>query len=144
MVKGPAISWIKMKKNYCNFGEHLTIDGYKGNFGKLNDKDIILGCLNDLPEILGMKKLAEPQIYSAPDNGIKDPGGWSGFVIIAESHISIHTFPKRGFVSIDVYTCKSEMDKKFIFKYFIEKFELKDIETNFIKRGTKYPLNNIY
>ncbi len=131
-------------KNYSNFGEHLTIDGYKGNFEKLNNKEIVLSCLNDLPELLGMKKLAKAQVYFANSNDLKDPGGWSGFVVIAESHISVHTFPKRGFVSIDVYTCKNGMDKDFIFKYFIEKFELKDIETNFIIRGTKYPVANIY
>jgi len=133
-----------MKKTYQNFGEHLTIDGYGGNLEKLNDKNLILKCLDELPEILGMKKLIEPQVYSAPDNGLKDPGGWSGFVVVAESHISIHTYPKRGFVSIDVYTCKNGMDKEFISKYFTEKFELKDIETHFIKRGTKYPVANIY
>lgn len=144
MAERPTNSWINMENNYQNFGEHLTIDGYKGNPEKLNDKDIVLSCLNNLPEMLGMKKLAEPQVYSAPDNDLRDPGGWSGFVIIAESHISIHTYPKRGFVSIDVYTCKNEMDKDFIFNYFIEKFDLKDIETNLIKRGTKYPVANIY
>jgi len=50
----------------------------------------------------------------------------------------------RGFVSIDVYTCKNGMDTDFVLKYFKEKFELKDIEQNFIKRGTRYPEKNIY
>ena len=36
------------------------------------------------------------------------------------------------------------MDKKFISDYFIKKFAPKDIETHFIKRGTKYPSENIY
>ncbi|MFH1712662.1 MAG: adenosylmethionine decarboxylase [Candidatus Jacksonbacteria bacterium] len=133
-----------MENIHCHFGEHFTIDGYKGDFKKLNDKDFVLKCLDELPGLIGMEKLAEPQIYSAPDNGLKDPGGWSGFVVVAESHISIHTFPKRGFVSIDVYTCKTGMDQKFISDYFIKKFDLKDIEVNFIKRGTRYPDENVY
>ena len=58
--------------------------------------------------------------------------------------MSIHTFPARGFVSIDVYTCKNGMDTEFVSKYFKEKFDLKDIETNFIKRGTRYPDINLY
>jgi S-adenosylmethionine decarboxylase len=128
----------------CNFGEHLTIDGYKGSLEKLNDKEIVLKCLDELPDLLEMKKLAEPQVYFAPSNDKKDCGGWSGFVVIAESHISIHTFPKRGFVSIDVYTCKNGVDRKFITDYFIGKFELKDVETHFINRGTKYPVEDIY
>lgn len=127
-----------------HFGEHLTIDGYGGNFEKLNDKELVLKCLNELPGKIEMKKLAEPSIYSALSNGKKDPGGWSGFVVIQESHISIHTFPARGFVSVDVYTCKNGLDTEFIINYFKDVFELQDIEQNFIRRGTRYPKDNIF
>lgn len=126
-----------------HFGEHLTVDGYGGNEQMLNDKERVLSCLNELPELLGMKKMAEPQIYFSAGNDIKDPGGWTGVVCIAESHISIHTFPKRGFVSADVYTCKNGMDNDFIIKFFTDKFGLQDVETNFLKRGTRYPEENI-
>ena len=126
-----------------NFGEHLTIDGYNGNKKLLNDKKLVLSCLNDLPKQLEMKKLAQPEVYFATGNDLKDPGGWSGFVVIEESHISIHTFPGRGFVSADVYTCKNGMNVAFIENYFKQKFALGDIETNFIKRGTRYPTENI-
>jgi len=126
----------------CNFGEHLTIDGYDGNQRKLNDKNLILKCLNKLPDVLGMNKLAEPQVYFVSDTKGKDPGGWSGFVVITESHISIHTFPARKFVSADVYTCRDGLNKEFIVKYFKKKFRLQDVEVNLIKRGTKYPKYN--
>ena len=121
-----------------HFGEHLTIDGYGGSEEKLNDQELVLKCLNELPELLSMHKLAKPEIYFAKGNDSKDPGGWSGFVVIEESLISILTFPAKGFLSADVYTCHNDMDTKFILKYFQENFELKDIETNFIKRGLKY------
>jgi S-adenosylmethionine decarboxylase len=121
-----------------HFGEHVTIDGYGGSEEKLNDKELVLSCLNDLPEKLGMKKLSVPEIYFAPGNNTKDPGGWSGFVVIEESHISVHTFPGTRFVSADVYTCKNGMDIEFILEFFKQKFDLQDIESNFIKRGLKY------
>ena len=126
------------------FGEHVTIDGYGGPFDKLNDKDVVLGALNELVGKLGMKKLAEPCIYAAPSNGGKDPGGWSGFVVIQESHISIHTFSARGFVSADVYSCKNGLDVDLIVNYFKDTFGLKDVEQHLVKRGTRYPENNIY
>ncbi|MFH1402359.1 MAG: adenosylmethionine decarboxylase [Patescibacteria group bacterium] len=133
-----------MEKNQIlHFGEHLTLDGYEGAFNKLNDREIVLRCLSDLPALLEMSCLSDPAVYFAEPNHLKDPGGWSGMVVIAESHISIHTFPKRGFVSIDVYTCKNNMNTAFIIDYFREVFELKDIETNFIKRGTRYPVGDI-
>lgn len=133
-----------MEVKTTHFGEHLTIDGYDGNFDDLNDQEKVLKCLNELPDLIGMKKLAEPEVCFASANDQKDSGGWSGFVIIAESHISIHTFPKRGFVSIDVYTCKSGTNKGFITDFFVKAFGLKEIEVNFLIRGTKYPLQNIY
>ncbi len=126
-----------------HFGEHLTIDGYGGSYAKLADNEIVLKCLNDLPEQLGMNILAEAVVHFAPEGEGKDPGGWSGFVIVMESHISIHTFPGRGFVSADVYTCKNGMDVEFILKYFKEIFLLNDIEYHLIIRGTKYPIANI-
>ncbi len=125
-----------------HFGEHITIDGYDGDPKKLNDKKAVLGSLEELCKILKMQPLGKPQIVSAPDNHIKDPGGWSAFVIIAESHISIHTFPRRHFMSADVYTCQNGLDVDFVVDFFKKKFHLQDIEMHFIKRGTKYPEHN--
>lgn len=126
-----------------NFGEHLTIDGYGGNEKKLNDKELIFKCLDELPALLSMNKLSKPEVYFTHGNNDKDPGGWSGFVVIEESHISIHTFPARGFISADVYSCKNGLEKKFIIQYFKSAFDLKDVEDNFIKRGTRYPVSNL-
>lgn len=110
----------------------------------LNNRDVVFECLDTLPGLLGMLKMDEPKIYHSDGNDTKDPGGWTGVVVIAESHISVHTFAKRGFVSVDVYTCKNGMDNDFIIKFFTEKFKLKDVETHFIKRGARYPAENIY
>ena len=127
-----------------HFGEHLTIDGYEGDLDLLNDRDVVHDCLSELPRLLDMKILASPEVYHAEGNDKKDPGGWTGFVVIEESHISIHTFPKRGFVSIDVYTCQEDMNQELAKEFFTKKFKLKEIETNFLKRGTKYPDQDIY
>jgi S-adenosylmethionine decarboxylase len=131
------------EKNTCNFGEHLMLDGYQGDPEKLNDKELVLRSLTELPELLGMHRLSEPEVYFAKPNDIKDPGGWSGFVVIMESHISVHTFPARRFVSIDAYTCKNGMDRVFVESYFKKLFDLGAMETNFVKRGTKYPLADL-
>jgi len=127
-----------------HFGEHLTIDGYGGSFEKLEDRGLILKVLKDLPKQLGMLTISPPVVLRYAGNAIKDPGGWSGYVMIAESHISIHTFSKRGFLTADVYTCKNGLDIKTVQNYFREQFDLQKLEINFIKRGLKYPKNNIY
>jgi S-adenosylmethionine decarboxylase len=127
-----------------HFGEHLTIDGYGGDKDTLNNEQVVKKLLTELPSRLDMHSLTDPAVVFAPGGDEKDPGGWSGFVIIAESHISVHTFPLRGFVSADIYTCKNGMDTEFVIKYFTELFKLQEIETNFIKRGVNYPSGNIY
>src|ERR1035437_5382124 len=111
-----------MKKTSCNFGCHLMIDGYGASQAKLKDRERILKCLNELPEKMGMTKIIKPVIVYFKGNDKKDPGGYSSFVMIAESHISIHTFPEKKFVSIDAYTCASQLDKEFVIDYFKKKF----------------------
>lgn len=122
-----------------HFGEHLTVDGYGGNPNLLNNKELILHTLNELVKAFDMHKLAEEKVYFAPSNDAKDPGGWSGYVIITESHVSIHTFPARQFLSADFYTCKNGFDTEAALGIFVKNFELKDIETHFLTRGTRYP-----
>lgn len=48
-----------------HFGDHIMIDGYKGNRDLLDSKEVVLSCLHNLPEILGMKKLSVPVVYRA-------------------------------------------------------------------------------
>lgn len=134
------------KKNpggVINFGAHLTLDGYGGDPKKLNDGNLVKRVLDELPEKLGMHKIFGPEVLECGAANPKDSGGFSGFTMIAESHISCHTFPFRKFVSIDVYTCKPEMDKNFIVKYFKEAFDLKETEVNYIIRGTKFPAEDL-
>jgi S-adenosylmethionine decarboxylase len=140
----PTLQETKTAPNNQHFGEHLTIDGYGGSQVLLNDKSLVLQCLEELLVKLDMHQLMDPYVVQAPDNGLKDPGGWSGFVMIAESHISLHTFPKRGFLSADVYTCKNGLDQAVVIKYLQETFQLQNVETSFILRGQDYPANNIY
>jgi S-adenosylmethionine decarboxylase len=90
-----------------------------------------------------MHKIYGPITLECSECNPKDSGGYSGFVMIAESHISCHTFPWRKFVSIDVYTCRNIMEKEFIVDYFKKVFDLKDVEVNFLKRGTRFPVSDL-
>lgn len=120
------------------FGTHLTLDGYGGDPKLLDDMERVFHALDVLPEQLGMRKITTPYVVHFPGNGRKDLGGHSGFVMIAESHISVHTFPKNRFVSIDVYTCQGDLDTQKSIDFFTRVFKLKDVETNLIRRGHRY------
>ena len=126
-----------------NFGEHLTLDCYGGDKVKLNSERGIKAFLEKIVREIGMKKLSPVQVYYTKGNGLKDTGGYSGFVVINESHISIHTFPGKRFASADIYTCQNGLKKAFIKSLFKEAFDFKKFETNFIKRGLEFPYEDI-
>lgn len=133
---------VKLKQTYQPadplFGTHLTLDGYGADRQALNNMDLVFTALNDLPELLAMQKIITPYVIRFDGNDKKDAGGYSGFVMIAESHISIHTFPEKGFVTIDVYTCQGDLDTKTCAAFFGKLFTVKSWEQHVIKRGRKY------
>ncbi|MEM5794092.1 MAG: adenosylmethionine decarboxylase [Candidatus Aenigmatarchaeota archaeon] len=121
------------------FGPHLTLDLYGCKEEKLSDLNFIYKILDELPELMGMRKISTPQVVLHKGNPNSfDKGGISAFVLIAESHISIHTFVGYGFASIDVFSCKPFNEKE-IENYLVEAFEAKKVERNFLKRGKEFP-----
>ena len=88
------------------FGQHLTIDASKCNREKLSDMNLVYDVLNKLPDKLGMTKMILPQVVKWLDQGATIDGV-SGFVMIAESHVSIHTFPEKDYAFIDIFSCRA-------------------------------------
>ena len=129
---------------HITFGIHYMVDGYRAPAQRLRDRERLTRILSDLPARLGMHGLHEPLVVEVGPNNKKDSGGLSGFVIVAESHISFHTFPNRGFVSIDVYTCQDDLDTDALFAGFKETFEFVDQDVHLVKRGERYPASDIF
>lgn len=126
------------------FGVHLMFDGYNAPESLLADVEALTQLLHDLPNIMKMEKISEPLVLELDKQNEKDPGGCSGFVMIAESHISFHTFPKRGFVTADVYTCQNDLNVEQMTTALKEVFGTEHEDVTMIPRGTKYPEGNIY
>ena len=85
---------------------HLIVDGFGGDPQTLRDADLLYGFLDTCPDEIHMTKIAPPHVYTYRGKRPQD-WGLSGFVLIAESHISVHTFPDRGHVNVDVFSCKA-------------------------------------
>ncbi len=119
------------------FGPHLMIDGYHANAEKLADFELIRQVLDELPLEMEMTKVLPPIVQrfeARPGHG----EGVTGVVLIAESHISIHTFPSKRFISVDIFSCK-EFDLGKALKSVVERFEIGRYETYLINRGKEYP-----
>ena len=122
------------------FGPHLMLDCYGCDKEKLKDAKAILKFLNDTVKKLDMHIIKEPFLVSYDYNPETwDNGGVSAIVIIAESHISIHTFPENdGFMSLDMFSCKEfNIDK--VVSIVTKEFKPQMIEKNLVMRGTHFP-----
>jgi S-adenosylmethionine decarboxylase proenzyme len=65
------------------------------------------------------------------------PWGISGVVIIAESHIAIHTWPEYRFAAIDIFTCSEDLKLQKAYDYLIDAFRTGEYEITTFKRGTR-------
>ena len=119
------------------FGPHLMIDGYHADPAKLDDVDLIRHILDSLPVEMEMTKIMPPHVFRY--EGLRpEDAGVTGVVIIAESHIAIHTFPHKGFLSVDVFSCK-DFDVQRALSSLIGTFEIGRYDTYFINRGKEFP-----
>ena len=105
---------------------HIAIDGFGADIDKVADVDNVREFLDECCNSLEMKKISETVVtdYEAP---VVRDSGVSGFVMIAESHISVHTFPHRAYINIDIFSCK---------KFDVQK-ALEDIQKYFLLDRTK-------
>lgn len=115
---------------------HATIDGYGGNPEKLSDVRLVRDLLDRIPDEIGMTKITQPHVFSYSGEKPED-WGVSGFVIIAESHIAIHTFVEHQQVWVDVFSCKGFDDAPAI-RLVSEAFDLKTISVGNLERGLEY------
>ncbi len=115
---------------------HLVIDGRDCDPARLSDPETVRTFLDEFPDRIRMTKITPPAVYTYRGPTPED-WGVSGFVIIAESHISVHTFPDRGYVNIDVFSCK-EFDSEQALSEVRELFAIDDVRSWVLDRGLEH------
>ncbi|MFH1390913.1 MAG: adenosylmethionine decarboxylase [Candidatus Diapherotrites archaeon] len=118
-------------------GTHLMLECFDCDKELLSDKRKITSFLGELPSKIGMRILKEPIVVDYEGNDSWDKGGITGFVLITESHISIHTFPSEGFFTADVYSCK-QFEVEGVISLFKEFFKSKKERIQVAKRELEF------
>jgi S-adenosylmethionine decarboxylase len=80
-------------------GTHLLVDLWDADADNLSDPDLIDVALREAAVTAGATILHSHFHHFTPNGGV------SGVVVLAESHISIHTWPERNFAAIDIFMC---------------------------------------
>jgi S-adenosylmethionine decarboxylase len=112
---------------------HVIIDGYGGDPDQLSDENVVRVILDQYPNMMGMTKITRPKVLEYRGTKPED-WGVSGYVMIAESHISMHTFPERGLVWADIFSCK-DFDAEPVLEDFKRRFGLQSLDVRTLERN---------
>jgi S-adenosylmethionine decarboxylase len=119
------------------FGPHITLDlkGCPKNI--LSNYQLHFDYLKNIPKLIQMTPITQPYVF--PYEGlVPEDKGITGIVIIAESHISVHSFEEKGYCFIDIFSCK-EFDTDKAIKLTKEIFNPTSCDINIVERGKDFP-----
>jgi len=93
--------------------KHLLLELYRCDYEKLNDESFLRCTLNRAA------KLAKATVLNLISNKF-EPQGVTAIALLAESHISIHTWPESNYSAADIFTCGQNMLPELASQYLIE------------------------
>lgn len=110
-------------------GRHLLVDLHECDPERLHDPDSVEQALLDAARASGATILGH-QFHRFQPHGV------SGVVLIAESHLSIHTWPEHGYAAVDFFTCGPGMRPEVGVDVLTAAFGCRRAEVNEVRRGT--------
>tara|TARA_B100001989_G_scaffold15671_1_gene9713 strand:- start:1817 stop:2254 length:438 start_codon:yes stop_codon:yes gene_type:complete len=93
--------------------KHFLLELYRCDKEKINDESFLRCTLNRAA------KLAKARVLNLISNKF-EPQGVTAIALLAESHISIHTWPESNYSAVDIFTCGKNMLPELASQYLIE------------------------
>jgi S-adenosylmethionine decarboxylase len=121
-----SIHWVKEDQKRQYAGIHLLAEFWNGKVVEDKKK---------------MEKILNTAVKKANNTPLKltiykfKPQGMTGIVLLAESHISIHTWPEYNYAALDFYTCGKKSNPFKALEYLKKELKPKKCEVKIIKRG---------
>ena len=108
--------------------KHLLLELYRCDYEKLNDESFLRCTLNRAA------KLAKATVLNLISNKF-EPQGVTAIALLAESHISIHTWPESNYSAVDIFTCGQNMLPELASQYLIEALKAEEHFLRLIERN---------
>ena len=108
--------------------KHLLLELYRCDYEKLNDESFLRCTLNKAA------KLAKATVLNLISNKF-EPQGVTVIALLAESHISIHTWPESNYSAVDIFTCGQNMLPELASQYLIEALKAEEHSLRVIERN---------
>ena len=119
---------ITMNRPKKPLGRQMLLELYDCPEEMLDDQNKIETALIDVVNRVGAR-LINTSFHKF------SPYGVSGVVVIAESHITIHTWPEHKYAAIDIFTCDDKIDYQLVESIVVEKFHSLKHQSRTIIRG---------
>ncbi|MGL4675675.1 MAG: adenosylmethionine decarboxylase [Wohlfahrtiimonas sp.] len=117
-----------MNTQFHAHGQHVILDLYGINHAQLTDPELIESMMLNVADELNATVLQSHLHHFGEDLGV------TGVLLLAESHMSIHTWPEAGFAAIDIFMCGDKnMDQAI--QLFIQAFAPTQHDVKIIQRG---------
>ena len=100
--KSQILSSFSNEQKLKHQSKHLLLELYRCDYEKLNDESFLRCTLNRAA------KLAKATVLNLISNKF-EPQGVTAIALLAESHISIHTWPESNYSAVDIFTCGQYM-----------------------------------
>src|ERR1700730_3984325 len=113
---------------FSTFGRHIAVDTWGVDFDLLNHAEWLEAQLVEAAERCGATVLS---IQSKQF----EPQGATVLVLLSESHLSIHTYPEKGFAALDCYTCGETVDPQLAIDYLVSILKPKTMNATKLVRG---------
>ena len=119
------------------FGPHLTVDLVGVKYEIQSDLKLHYDFLYNLPELIGMTRIELPRVF--PYSGlVPEDCGITGLVTLAESHCSVHSFEKKGWSFLDLFSCRP-INTDECMRYILEIFKPERYDMRIVERGIGFP-----
>jgi S-adenosylmethionine decarboxylase len=115
-------------EEYSTFGRHCAVDAWGVNFDLINNAEFLKERMVEAAEACGATVLSvQHQQF--------EPQGATVLVLLSESHLSIHTYPEKGFAALDCYTCGETVDPEVAIRYLLDVLKPETAFPKLLKRG---------
>ena len=126
--KSQILSSLSDEQKLSHQSKHLLLELYRCDREKLNDESFLRCILNR------SAKLANATVLNLISNKF-EPQGVTAIALLAESHISIHTWPESNYSAVDIFTCGQNMLPKLASQYLIEALKAEEHYLRVIARN---------
>jgi S-adenosylmethionine decarboxylase len=113
-------------------GYHLMMELYGCDQEKINSRRFLQQIVKVAVKQVGLTNLGS-RFHQF------EPHGVTGFTLLAQSHISLHSWPEFGYLVLDIFTCGDQEQADRLADHFLKRLRPARINRQVVRKGFQYP-----